>query len=74
MARGIRRTFLLFALLSTFVITSGDGSHARKADLQSPKPSGLASAADFLPQVRIRRLHLMRPDLIPYPIAYDVVC
>lgn len=25
-------------------------------------------------EVRIRKLHLVRPDLIPYPIAYEVVC
>jgi hypothetical protein len=25
-------------------------------------------------QVRLRRLHLVRPDLIPYPIEVEVVC
>jgi hypothetical protein len=25
-------------------------------------------------EVRIRKLHLVRPDLIPYPLAYEVVC
>lgn len=25
-------------------------------------------------EVRLRKLHLVRPDLIPYPIAFDVVC
>ena len=31
---------------------------------------------DFLrpPEVRLRKLHLVRPDLIPYPIEYEVVC
>ena len=24
--------------------------------------------------VRLRKLHLVRPDLIPYPIAYEVCC
>ena len=27
-----------------------------------------------LHEVRLRKLHLVRPDLIPYPIAYEVVC
>jgi hypothetical protein len=27
-----------------------------------------------LMEVHIRRLHLVRPDLIPYPIAYEVIC
>ena len=25
-------------------------------------------------EVRLRRLHLVRPDLIPYPIEVEVVC
>ena len=25
-------------------------------------------------EVRLRKLHLVRPDLIPYPIAYEVCC
>lgn len=31
-------------------------------------------AAGLPPEVRIRKLHLVRPDLIPYPIAYEVNC
>jgi hypothetical protein len=26
------------------------------------------------PEVRLRKLHLVRPDLIPYPIEYEVYC
>jgi hypothetical protein len=25
-------------------------------------------------QVRLRKLHLVRPDLIPYPISFEVYC
>ena len=25
-------------------------------------------------EVRLRKLHLVRPDLIPYPVAYDIYC
>jgi len=32
-----------------------------------------ASARNY-GEVRLRKLHLVRPDLIPYPIAYDVYC
>jgi hypothetical protein len=28
----------------------------------------------YHPEVRLRKLHLVRPDLIPYPLAYDVYC
>ena len=42
-----------------------------------PQPTDPAVAhSDFLrpPEVRLRKLHLVRPDLIPYPIEYEVVC
>jgi hypothetical protein len=30
--------------------------------------------ASLPPEVRLRKLHLVRPDLILYPIAYEIVC
>lgn len=30
--------------------------------------------ARLSPEVRLRKLHLVRPDLIPYPLAVDVYC
>jgi hypothetical protein len=32
------------------------------------------SARWDMPEARLRKLHLVRPDLIPYPIAYEVYC
>lgn len=32
------------------------------------------ATAGLLPEVRMRKLHLVRPDLIPYPISYEVIC
>jgi hypothetical protein len=26
------------------------------------------------PEVRLRKLHLVRPDLIQYPLSYEVYC
>ena len=37
-------------------------------------PTPESVAGHYLPEVRIRKLHLVRPDLIPYPIAYEIVC
>ena len=38
-------------------------------------PSNLGSVAtSYYPEVRLRKLHLVRPDLIQYPIAYEVYC
>ena len=28
----------------------------------------------LLPEVRLRKLHLVRPDLIQYPIQFEVYC
>ncbi|GEM_PF-1333575 len=49
---------------------------------QAPSPAmaapGIEKAADQFaalpPEVRLRKLHLVRPDLIPFPIAYEVYC
>ncbi len=35
-------------------------------------PAAIESVAAT--EVRLRKLHLVRPDLIPYPIAYEVCC
>ena len=30
--------------------------------------------AGLPPEVRLRKLHLVRPDLIPFPIAHEIYC
>jgi hypothetical protein len=37
---------------------------------RTPAPEG----AEAKIEVRLRKLHLVRPDLIPYPIHYDIYC
>ena len=51
------------------------------ASAVTPPPSASAAAdasdntiATIRSEVRLRKLHLVRPDLIPYPIAYEVCC
>jgi hypothetical protein len=41
-----------------------------------PLPNGAIIGGDTVAhqEVRLRKLHLVRPDLIPYPVAYDVYC
>jgi hypothetical protein len=36
------------------------------------QPAGKV-ASDFL-EVRLRKIHIVRPDLIPYPISYEIDC
>ena len=46
----------------------------------APMPSspgaakGMQPTSQLPPEVRLRKLHLVRPDLIPYPIALEVYC
>jgi hypothetical protein len=51
-------------------------SHGEPNNTLVPPPADQVDASDAFTrqQIRIRKLHLVRPDLIPYPIAYDVVC
>jgi hypothetical protein len=46
------------------------------ASQSNPRVRGTQTAdvSYFMPQVRLRKLHLVRPDLIPYPIDVEVVC
>ncbi len=37
-------------------------------------PTGETPVTGMYPEVRLRKLHLVRPDLIPYPIALEVCC
>jgi hypothetical protein len=34
------------------------------------------AAVSYIPalEVRLRKINVVRPDLIPYPIAYEVIC
>ncbi len=41
---------------------------------RSDASTGETPMAGMYPEVRLRKLHLVRPDLIPYPIAYEVCC
>ena len=43
----------------------------RSAARPGVKPAAVAS---LLPEVRLRKLHLVRPDLILYPLCYEVCC
>jgi hypothetical protein len=65
--RLLSRVFLLASLLTTGGLIPGDNTPATTPERHD------ASVSAF-PEVRLRKLHLVRPDLIPYPIAYEVVC
>ena len=65
-ARLVARVIVVVCLLSAAITphqppaTAGAGATGENAIARS--------------EVRLRKLHLVRPDLIPYPIAYEVCC
>ena len=63
---------VLFAALACVSIGSGASDSVRPAPITGD--AAVRVAEGLPPEVRLRKLHLVRPDLIPYPIAYEVVC
>ena len=71
MKRGIRllsRAFAIAMLLSAGMIPPAPTS--ARTPTNSPDTDAYANRYE----VRLRKLHLVRPDLILYPICYDVYC
>lgn len=68
MTHWIRNIFacLTLALMTTL---SGAGEPQTSLPVDPPVSDSLVRS-----EVRLRKLHLVRPDLIPYPIAYEVCC
>lgn len=62
---------ILVATLPAVGGTAEPTTPAAPATAVSPEQP---QAGRFLPSFRIRKLHLVRPDLIPYPLFYEVVC
>ena len=60
----LRGTLLVMAVAAT---TGWAGPGGRPAS----KPGKVAS---LLPEVRLRKVHLVRPDLILFPLCYEVCC
>ena len=68
---------LLVAGLAVAGFVPGTASADRPADVgTTPVAQGQDAVATstLRPEVRLRKLHLVRPDLIMYPLAYDIYC
>ena len=66
----MKRRLPFVALLFALSALLNCGSPAAPANDSQPK----IGIVRLPPEVRLRKLHLVRPDLIPYPIAYEVYC
>jgi hypothetical protein len=60
-------------VLLAFIVTSVRPSPGAN-NTPSDKPVIGPVTQSYYPEVRLRKLHLVRPDLIPYPISYEVYC
>ena len=72
MKRGIRlltRAVAVATLATAGMIPPAHSAARTPAALSAPEG---VEASRY--EVRLRKLHLVRPDLIPYPIHYDVYC
>jgi hypothetical protein len=76
LALRIPRFLRTFGLLALGIGLCGIAPASPKT---TPSPSHMLLATDapvryMYPEVRLRKLHLVRPDLIPYPIEYEIYC
>ena len=69
--RHIARSLLTLAAFAACGVSPAGHSAPATNDRQGPAGQELAG---MRPEGRLRKLHLVRPDLIPYPIAYEVYC
>jgi hypothetical protein len=69
-SRRLSRSALLLAVASIGLLPPSQGSPVSTRG----GADGSDAVAGIRPETRLRKLHLVRPDLIPYPIAYEVYC
>lgn len=67
-----KRSTLRMAAMASLLMALATTSF-KQMPLQKPS-AGESPTARINPEVRLRKLHLVRPDLIPYPIMYEVYC
>jgi hypothetical protein len=67
----VARSLLTAAALAVCLVAPS--RPASPAPAANPAPAG-QELVGIRPEGRLRKLHLVRPDLIPYPIAYEVYC
>ena len=72
MKRGIRLVSRAIAI--AMLSSAGMIPPAHPARTATPVDANQSTDSVARMEVRLRKLHLVRPDLIPYPIHYDVYC
>lgn len=73
-ARTLSRSLLLAAVGGFGLIAPQANSAGPAAAPSIHSGTPRVGDATVRSETRLRKLHLVRPDLIPYPIAYEVYC
>ena len=67
-------TYALGLLLSV-CLNHGPATPANAATAAAPLTTPFSQIVDLRPlEVRVRKLHMVRPDLLQYPLPYEVIC
>ncbi|HVT82230.1 MAG TPA: hypothetical protein VHM90_16425 [Phycisphaerae bacterium] len=70
----VRYFLRLFSVLLLLSLIPGAAT-PRRASVPATDPQMIQPELARAPfEVRLRKLHLVRPDLIPYPIFFEVYC
>ncbi|MGA2501825.1 MAG: hypothetical protein ABSH20_29135 [Tepidisphaeraceae bacterium] len=69
----MKRTPRLAALLALVVTMVTDGAVNQTQPCTTEGGDGLCTTY-YMQTVHIRKLHLVRPDLILYPVSYETLC
>lgn len=69
-----RRLVLALVFLGLGAAIPSPAKTAASSTNVPPRIDSVELANTNFPEVRIRKLHLVRPDLIPYPLVHDIYC
>jgi hypothetical protein len=70
MCRNITRV----AALAVLMLLVGSSPSTPRTNIQPVGPAVATTSSLLFPEARLRKVHLVRPDLLPYPIVYAVYC
>jgi hypothetical protein len=74
MSSGIVRNVVRGLALSVVLATCAAVRPVTSVPAGVGPAAGEGATSRLNPEVRLRKLHLVRPDLIPYPVYYEVYC
>ena len=65
---------VLFSAAPLLLVAAFAPAQQQPTPIPAPTPSIGETPTAAKGETRLRKLHLVRPDLIPYPIAFEVYC